>query len=133
MGYLAALARETVGKRMQLPGALTDAWPELRELRYRQGGLPLRVGGWILGRRTVAAITIGRTIFLAPGTRPDPGLLLHELRHVQQFAERKTFPIRYLWESLRRGYYANRYEADARRYAASRLARPTGTGSKEDA
>ena len=116
-----------------MPHALTDAWPELRELRYRQGGLPLRVGGWILGRSTVAAITIGRTIFLAPGTRPDPGLLLHELRHVQQFAERKTFPIRYLWESLRRGYYANRYEADARRYAASRLARPTGTGSKEDA
>jgi len=29
-----------------------------------------------------------------------------------------TFPVRYLWESLRRGYEGNRFEADAQRYAA---------------
>ena len=32
-----------------------------------------------------------------------------------------TFPQRYVWESLRRGYTANRFEVDARRYAAVRL------------
>ena len=43
---------------------------------------------------------------------------MHELRHVQQFDASLTFPIRYLWESVRRGYDANQYEVDARRYAA---------------
>ena len=75
----------------------------------------------------------GRTIFLAPATRLEPELLLHEFRHVQQFSEVRTFPFRYIWESLRRGYHANRYEADARSYAARRLSRTTGTGPDEDA
>ncbi len=87
----------------------------------------------MLGQATVAAITLGRTIFLAPGTRLDPELLLHEFRHVQQFSERKMFPFHYIWQSLRRGYHANRYEADARSYAANRLGRETGPGSEEDA
>lgn len=93
----------------------------------------MRIGGWLLGQTTVAAIALGRTIFLAPQTRLDPELLLHEFRHVEQFAEARTFPLRYIWQSLRRGYHANRYEADARSYAARRLARNTGTGSNEDA
>jgi hypothetical protein len=29
--------------------------------------------------------------------------------------------VLYLWESLRRGYYQNRFEADARAYAARRV------------
>ncbi|MBA2708000.1 MAG: DUF4157 domain-containing protein, partial [Gemmatimonadaceae bacterium] len=100
--------------------------------RYRRGGLPLLVGGWALGRATVAAITLGRTIFLARTTLLDPELLLHEFRHVQQFSERRTFPLRYIWESLRRGYYSNRYEADAREYAASRVAPAPDTTSAKD-
>ncbi|MDO8500417.1 MAG: DUF4157 domain-containing protein [Gemmatimonadaceae bacterium] len=133
MGYLARVGKELVGNPVDLPEALTESWPELVTLRFRRGGLPLRIGGWLLGQATVAAITLGRTIFLAPATRFDPELLLHELRHVQQFSERRSFPLRYIWESLRRGYHANRYEADARSYAARRLARATGSGSEEDA
>ena len=121
-----------VGDRLDLPDTIAARWPELGELRFRRGGAPLRLGGWVLGQASVAAITLGRTIFLAPGTRLDPELLLHELRHVQQFAERKTFPLRYIWESLRRGYYANRYEADARSYASRRLASAAAPGSDED-
>lgn len=121
-----------VGDRLDLPDTIAARWPELGELRFRRGGMPLRLGGWMLGQASVAAITLGRTIFLAPGTRLDPELLLHELRHVQQFAERKTFPLRYIWESLRRGYYANRYEADARSYASRRLASAAAPGSDED-
>src|SRR5678816_2430238 len=67
------------------------------------------------------------TIFLAGDTRFNPELLLHELRHVQQFAERKTFPLHYIWESLRRGYHANRFEVDARAYAARCVARSSVT------
>lgn len=125
--------KELVGNPVDLPEALTEAWPELTTLCFRRGGLPLRIGGWLLGQATVAAITLGRTIFLAPATRFDPELLLHELRHVQQFSEARSFPLRYIWESLRRGYHANRYEADARSYAARRLARATGSRSEEDA
>lgn len=132
MGYFAKVKTGLMGDNIELPDAVTSSWPELGELRFRRGGLPLRVGGWMLGRATVAAITLGRTIFVASGTRLDPELLLHEFRHVQQFAERKTFPLHYIWESLRRGYYSNRYEADARSYAASRLASARAPASDED-
>lgn len=125
MGYIAKMKGGLVGQRMELPESLLTTWPELGELRYRRGGFPLRVGGWLLGQATVAAITLGRTIFLAPSTRLDPELLLHELRHVQQFSERKSFPLHYIWESLRRGYHANRFEADARAFAARRVAGTT--------
>ena len=132
MGYIAKVKHGLVGRRVDLPDDLTSIWPELGELRYRRGGFPLRVGGWLLGQATVAAITLGRTIFLAPATRLDPELLLHELRHVQQFAERKSFPLHYIWESLRRGYHANRFEADARAFAARRVAGITSNSSRED-
>ena len=131
MAYSDTAIKELVGEPLALPDALTDRYPELQTLRFRRGGLPLRIGGWMLGQATVAAITLGRTIFLAPEARLDPELLLHEFRHVQQFSERKMFPFHYIWQSLRRGYYANRYEADARSYAASRLGRQTGSGSDE--
>ena len=132
MKYLARLAHGLVGKPESLPGALGREFPELRGLRYRRGGLPLRLGGWALGQRTVAAITLGRTIFLAEVTELRAELLLHEFRHVEQFAERRTFPLRYIWESLRRGYRANRYEADARSYAARRVSRACRSDPSQD-
>jgi len=133
LGYFAKVAGELVGNRIELPSDVTVTWPELTQPRYRRGGLPLRIGGWLLGQSTVAAVTLGRTIFLAPRARLGPELLLHELRHVQQFAESKSFPLHYIWESLRRGYHANRFEVDARDYAAGRLRRPIVTSSEEDA
>ncbi|HEU4641681.1 MAG TPA: hypothetical protein VFS44_04435 [Gemmatimonadaceae bacterium] len=110
-----------IGERVRLPRALARPFPELEAVRIRRGGLPVRVGGWALGQRTVAAITLWRTIFVAPDVPLEAELLLHELRHVHQFEAAATFPVRYLWESIRRGYHANRYEADARRYATERL------------
>lgn len=101
---------------------MISEYPELRSVRFRRGGLPPRVGGWALGRRFVQAIALRRTVFLAPYAALEPTLLLHETRHVQQFFESRTFPLRYLWESLRRGYRQNRYEIDARQYAARRSA-----------
>ena len=133
MGYFAKVREEILGQRVNLPAELGATWPELHELRFRRGGLPLRIGGMLLGQTTVAAITLGRTIFLARDTRFNPELLLHELRHVQQFAERKTFPLHYIWESLRRGYHSNRFEVDARDYAARCVARQSVTDSNEDA
>lgn len=109
------------GRAVALPGDLLQAYPELAAARWRRGGLPLRVGGWCLGRASVSGITIGRTVFLAPHAPLDPTLLLHELRHVHQFEADPLFMLRYVWYSLRGGYTDNPYESDARAYAAHRL------------
>ncbi len=124
MGIAAAfrfVATALIGERTTLPDTLLASYPELARARWRRGGLPVRVGGWCLGQRSVSAITLWRTIWLAPDVRPSGELLLHELRHVQQFEASTAFPILYLWESLRRGYVRNRFEVDARAYAATRV------------
>ena len=110
-----------IGVPVELPPHLVARYPELGDARYRRGGLPPRVGGWGLRQGTVAAITLWRTVFLAPRTPFDAELLLHELRHVHQFRASAAFPLLYLWESVRRGYEGNRFEADAQRYAEHRL------------
>jgi hypothetical protein len=117
-----------VGRAEVLPAQLVAEFPELAGARWRRGGLPPRIGGWCLGRSSVAAITLGRTVWLAPAAPLIPELLLHELRHVAQFAGGWSFPLRYAWGTLRWGYHRNPYEVDARRYAAARLhAGSTGT------
>ena len=120
-GALEWLLAPLVGRPIDLPRVLLATFPELSTARFRRGGLAPRIGGWVLGQRTVAAITLWRTIFVAPRVPLRPELLLHELGHVRQFEASVTFPLRYLWESLRQGYGANRFEADAEQYAAGRL------------
>jgi hypothetical protein len=126
-----------VGRPFVLPRELLARYPELAIVNFRRGGLPPRVGGWALLQRSAAAITLWRTVFLAPETPLDPGLLLHEFRHVQHFASSVWFPVRYLWGSIRLGYQRNPYELDADRFAAYRLAgaraavsRDSGPGSR---
>ena len=116
-----ALWRGLAGARMCLPALLLERYPELTAARWRRGGLFVRIGGWCLGRATVSGITLGRTVWLAPHAPLEPELLLHELRHVHQFAADRAFPLRYVWRSLRHGYLRNPYEADARQFAASRV------------
>ena len=114
--------RLLMGTPIQLPADLLERYPELGSPSWRRGGLFLRIGGWLLGRPTVSGVTLGRTIWLASDDVMHPELLLHELRHVHQFAEDPLFVLRYLWCSLRHGYTNNPYEADARAFAARRLA-----------
>lgn len=116
------MIRYLIGRPEELSPELVQRWPELREARYRRGGLPPRIAGWCLGRRSVAAITLWRTIWLGERVEVDAELLLHESRHVTQFGASMAFPVLYIWESLRRGYWNNRYEVDARAYAAQRIA-----------
>ena len=121
-----------MGKPITLPGDVARDYPELARLRLRRGGIPPRIAGWLLGQGTVAAITLRRTVFLGARTRIDVPLLLHEFRHVEQFLERTTFPLHYIWESLRRGYHRNRYEVDARKYAERRLGQADRNSSAEE-
>lgn len=116
------MLRWLIGSPCTLPPALLARYPELRAARWRRGGLALRVGGWCLGRASVAGITLWQTIWLADHAPLVPELLLHELRHVHQFQADPLFPLRYLWRSVRHGYTDNPYEADARAFAARRLA-----------
>ena len=117
----AMMRRPLLGEVITLPDALLERYPELGDATWRAGGLPPRIGGLFLGRKSVAGITLWRTVFLAPGVALHPELLLHELGHVRQFGASPWFPLRYLWESVRRGYSRNRYELQAQAFAESRL------------
>ena len=126
MGIAAAarfVYRAIAGEEIALPKELVARYPELARARWRRGGLPVRVGGWCLGQKSVSAITLWHIIWLAPGSPFAEELLLHEVRHVEQFGASAAFPLLYLWESATRGYYRNRFEVDARDYASSRVRR----------
>lgn len=124
MAIGAKLVDAVIGAPVSPPVSLVEQYPMLAAVRFRRGGLPPRIGGWLLLRDTAAAITLWNTVWLAPTVPYSAELLLHELRHVHQFQASPVFPIRYLWESVRRGYSRNRFEVDARRYAASMLRPP---------
>ena len=121
MEIVARLIAAVTGSPVALPTELAQRFPDLQVVRLRRGGIPTRMGGWMLGQQRVAAITFWRTVFVAPDVPLTGELLLHELGHVHQFGATATFPVRYIWESLRHGYHRNRYETDAREYASERL------------
>jgi hypothetical protein len=122
LALLRALTAPLIGVAEAVPAQLLHLFPELEALRLRRGGILPRIGGWFLGQRWVDGITLGRRVWLSPVAVPAAELLLHELRHVRQFQAVSAFPFRYCWESLRHGYSHNRYELDARRFVAARLA-----------
>jgi hypothetical protein len=54
----------------------------------------------------------------------DPELLLHEFYHVlRQWQPQRLSIWRYLWESLRRGYWHNAFELETREFVAENLPR----------
>jgi hypothetical protein len=67
-----------------------------------------------------AAIVIGKTIHLyntsAKQFLLNEKWLKHELCHVKQFKQYGyvSFIAKYLWESIKNGYYNNKYEVEAR-------------------
>lgn len=71
-------------------------------------------------RTNTVAIVIGKTIHLHNTTKEDflknNRWVKHELCHIRQFRQHGyfTFIIKYVWESIRKGYYNNKYEVEAR-------------------
>lgn len=65
-------------------------------------------------------MVLGKTIHLCNTTEAefllDEKWVKHELCHIKQFKQHGNvgFIAKYLWESLRKGYYNNRFEAEAR-------------------
>ena len=72
-----------------------------------------------LNTKTVAMV-LGKTIHLYGSTKEnflaDERWVKHEFCHIKQFTAHGyvMFTIKYLWESLRVGYYNNKYEVEAR-------------------
>ena len=72
-----------------------------------------------LGTQNVA-ITIGKTIHLYHVSKEDflkdQKWLKHEMCHINQFKKYGFFNFiaKYFWESLRHGYFNNKYEKEAR-------------------
>ncbi|MBK0403344.1 hypothetical protein I5M27_10130 [Adhaeribacter sp. BT258] len=79
-----------------------------------------RIARWVLKTPNVAMV-LGRQIHLS-GVKKEDFLkdrywVEHELCHVQQYKDHGLagFLSKYLIESCRRGYYNNKFEAEARR------------------
>jgi len=70
-------------------------------------------------------MVIGHTVFLYGTSRTgflaSESWRLHECRHVQQYEEwgMLRFLFMYAIETLRRGYYNNRFEVDARQFESA--------------
>ncbi len=86
----------------------------------KENSLIARFAAWKLDASRVA-IVIGNTIHLHRTSVKEflanEKWVRHELCHIQQFREYGfvNFIMRYLWESLRKGYFNNRYEIEARK------------------
>lgn len=98
----------------------------------RRGGLILSIGSAFMGhgkdgkRMNADAVTLGNTILVRAGHHPSARLICHELVHVRQWKD-PFFPLKYVLESIRHGYYDNRYEAEARKEADLAYPRPPRT------
>jgi hypothetical protein len=72
-----------------------------------------------LGSNSVAMV-LGKTIHLHNSTKAEflqnTRWVKHELCHVRQFKQHGYigFIAKYLWESLKKGYYNNKFEVEAR-------------------
>jgi hypothetical protein len=117
MGLARRIAVGIAGARCEVPAVLVERHPQLAGIRIRRGGILPRASGWLIGRPGVAAVTLWRTVWLAAREPASEDLLLHEFCHVTQFQADRLFPFRYVVETLRRGYGANRFEQAARAYA----------------
>ena len=91
------------------------------KIRVKERSFIARIAAFILRTNNVA-IVFGKTIFLWNATKEDllknKKWLRHELVHVNQFLRYGFFPFifMYLWESMKRGYYHNKFEVEARNF-----------------
>ena len=119
MSIMEHAAGLVLGRRIPPPAGLpAGAVPE--GVVLREGRLVPRIGG-LLARMgaPAAAVTLGRTIVVNPGTPLSRRLLVHELTHVRQWRADFLFPVRYTLATLRHGYTDNPYEVEARLAASA--------------
>lgn len=97
-------------------GAAPSPVPLPDDVRVLTSRLVTTAGGLLSGMGgPAAAVTLGRTILVRPGTTITARLMHHELAHVAQWERHPvTFPIRYIRAHIRHGYRDNPFEREAR-------------------
>ena len=93
----------------------------------QQNNFNIKENSWLaklaakkLGNRSVAMV-LGKTIHLHNTTSEEflhnEKWVKHELCHIKQFKQHGyvCFIVKYLWESMNKGYYNNRFEVEARK------------------
>lgn len=108
------------GRAISLPGVVDDALEVLFEtpvhhVQVFEHSLFVKLHG-----RAVATTRRGRIYLRGSGAEffENPWLMLHEYCHVIKQWEARTLTIRsYLVECMRRGYWNNRFEVEARAFA----------------
>ena len=89
------------------------------DYRIKENSWIARMAARKLSAKRVA-IVIGNTIHLHNASKEEflsnPRWVKHELCHIEQFKRYGffRFAMMYLWESMRKGYYKNKYEVEAR-------------------
>lgn len=92
---------------------------DVKDIRIKERSLKARIAAWVLGVDNVA-FTLGKTIYLHNASKleflRDEKWVKHELEHVEQFRRHGFLPfvVKYFMETLRKGYYNNKYEVEAR-------------------
>ena len=98
-----------------MPGQQIDKQPFF----VKESSWIAQIAAWKLGSKSVA-IVFGKTIYLHHISKNEflgnERFLKHELCHVRQYQQHGFvgFLLKYLWESLRKGYYNNKFEVEAR-------------------
>ena len=125
-----------LGQRAALPPALRISLQELfgagvDDVRIIEHSWFARLHGRMI------ATTRRRRIYLrgsADSFFENPEIVLHEFFHVmRQWETRELSVMRYVIEWLRRGYWDNRYEIEAREFAADQLHRFRAMLSRHEA
>lgn len=89
-------------------------------LKIKENSWLAKIAAWQL-RTSSVAMVIGSTIHLHNTTKQEflqnTAWVKHELCHVQQFKQHGFvgFIAKYLWESIKKGYYNNKFEVEARK------------------
>ena len=90
-----------------------------KDYRVKENSWVAKLAAKKLGTHSVA-IVLGKTIHLCNMGKisflQNEKWLKHELCHIRQFQKYGfvSFIGRYLWESIKKGYYNNKYEVEAR-------------------
>jgi hypothetical protein len=91
----------------------------MQQVRIKENSWLARIAAGRLGAVRVAMV-IGKTIHLFNTTAgefmAESNWVCHELKHVEQYERHGVagFLWRYLWETIRKGYFNNRFEVEAR-------------------
>ncbi len=88
-------------------------------VKIKENSFVARLAAWKLEAHSIA-IVFGSTIHLWKVSKhqflKDESWVQHELEHIRQYRRLGfiTFLSQYIWEWLRKGYYQNRFEVEAR-------------------